>query len=270
MSGAACLLLLAVSGCHSLWLDTQEYWSDTVQKPDPVEVVQTTKRGDRRAKYLGLIQEPIENGGTQAEQDEAFLVLLNGATKDPAATCRLAAIDSLGKFKDPRAVRALETAYDTAYTFEPRIAAIIRQQALEGLGRTGNPAAIDRLVRVARSHAAQKSLFDQQQTNIERLAAVRALSKFGNRPEVVQTLVHVMKTQKDVAVKNRCHASLQVVTGVRTPKNATEWERVVGNGGQNFAPVPGEAVPTQDRAIAGNPSINPFQDMIRRVTGYEN
>ena len=100
----------------------------------------------------------------------------------------LAAIQSLGKFKDQRAVSALKAAYDQANNtaaseiqqagyqpargFLPETAAALRCHALAALGQTQNPAAVDLLVRVVRQPPSEGTEEDRQEEHRERLHAI--------------------------------------------------------------------------------------------------
>src|SRR5207249_1600368 len=107
--------------------------------PDPMWVLANSTDGDKKARALRELHEPKQNGGSDTEQDQVVQVLVTFATKDRQPLCRLAAIYTLGSFKDPRAEQALEEAYRLAGSFNPETATIIRVKALESLGETGNP-----------------------------------------------------------------------------------------------------------------------------------
>jgi HEAT repeat protein len=103
---------------------------------------------------------------------------------------------------------------------------VLRCQAVTALGRSGNPAAVDLLVRVVREPPAEGTEVDKQQSRDVRIAAARALGHF-NQPQSVQALAAVLKSEKDVALRDRAHESLQLVTGRKLPADSKEWDGVV-------------------------------------------
>ena len=71
---------------------------------DPIQILDTEQAGDQRVRAMGKLKEPREHGGTAAEEDKVIAILEASATTDPRPLCRLAAIEALADFKDPRAV----------------------------------------------------------------------------------------------------------------------------------------------------------------------
>src|SRR5690606_36201165 len=69
---------------------------------------------DEIAKALHRLDEPITHGGTQNHQDEVMQILARVATTDDRALCRIAAVEALGRFEDPRAGDILLSAYHSA------------------------------------------------------------------------------------------------------------------------------------------------------------
>lgn len=232
LAAASCVCL---AGCTGVGEDIKESVSDFLYKPDPLTEVKTAKAGDRKAKFLGQLQEPLQNGGSQQEQDEVVTLLIAHATEDPFPPCRLQAIYALGRFKDERAAPALEQAYYNASAFSPEIANLIRQQALRSLGETRTPRARDVLLRVAKARAREKNQFDQKLTQDERMAAIRALEEFRD-PEVAAALAAIWKTEDDVALRERTRETFQIVTGGRTlPDDPQALDAVIQDPAQ--APV---------------------------------
>jgi HEAT repeat protein len=60
------------------------------------------------------LKEPKENGGSQAQQDKAIAILQEAATVDNRPLVRLAAVQALNRFKDPRVGPILVAAYHNA------------------------------------------------------------------------------------------------------------------------------------------------------------
>jgi HEAT repeat protein len=243
------LILLSLCGCANFWDDVTSRDFEISQlytKPNPLVVIRDSQDGDARAKALRALREPSQFGGTRDEQEVVVKILVGSAVTGPPV-CRLAAIESLGRFKDPRAVTALTDGYYSADSFPPEIATVIRCQALAAMGETRNPATIELLARVARQPATKGSGQERQQTLDERMAALRALGKF-SQYQATDALVYVMQTERDVALHDLAYASLQAATGKDLPPDPKAWEDMLHN---NKMPPPA-------------PEPNP----IRRVVGW--
>src|SRR5205823_10672722 len=104
---SSCLL---ACGCACFWDDVTSRdftWNSMFTKPNPLLVLRDSSDGDKRAKALGSLREPKQYGGSSAEQDAIVSILTTAATTEKQPLCRLAAIQSLGHFKDLRAVKGL-------------------------------------------------------------------------------------------------------------------------------------------------------------------
>jgi HEAT repeat protein len=238
---ASLLLPVAVSllpcGCAEFWDDitSREFSISTYfEKPNALLVLQDSPDGDKRAKALRALHEPKLYGGTDTDQDAVVKILIAAATTEKQPLCRLAAIDVLGHFKDPRAVEGLTTAFYNANSFGPDAATVIRCQALTALGQTANPAALELLVKVVREPPAEGPETDRQQALDVRSAAARALGGF-NQYQATEALVHVLQTEKDVALRDRAHESLMASTGKKLPPDAKAWEELLHQPGTNEA-----------------------------------
>jgi HEAT repeat protein len=194
-------------------------------KPNPLAVLKNSSDGNQRAKALRSLREPPATGEFQKEHELYVQILTTAATKDAQPLCRLAAIKSLGTFKDPRAAEALDKAFLETNQFTPETNNIIRQQALAALGKVGGRVARNRLVLVAREPPTAPNTTEQEKQEALdlRLTAVRALAHFSTY-DVAETLVKILKTEKDVAMRDRAHESLVVVTGKHLPPDAKEWD----------------------------------------------
>jgi hypothetical protein len=246
---------LAHPGCANFWdeVTSRDFHFKEVfaQRPDPLWVIRNSPDGDKRAKALRALQEPLAHGGTADEQEVVVQVLLYAASKDTQLLCRLAAIQSLRKFKDPRAADGLKDAYYRAGSFNPETANVIRCQALEALGETGNPAAVEVLVQVLREPPVEGPDPDRQQKLDERIAAAHALGHFKSY-QATEALVGVLRTDQDVALRQRANESLQAATGKDFPPDARLWAE--------FFHQPG----SQD-ALAGQPNL--AQKAIQLISG---
>jgi hypothetical protein len=244
-------------GCAGAWdqvLSRDFSFHDYFSPPDPLVVLRDDTDGDHRARALRRLGEPKLNGGTDKDQDFTVQLLTTAAAAERAALCRLAAIETLETYKDPRVVRGLEDAYDRATSFPAETASIIRCRALEALGKVEQPAAVGILVRVLRAPPAaeQSTEAEKQQTTDERTAAARALGHYQGSA-VAEALVAVMKTEKDLALLDCAHASLQASTGKDFAADAKLWEDYLQNAGKDqptgVAPGKGVAAKLYDLVV---------------------
>lgn len=216
---------LASSGCTGFWdeVSSRDFKvKDMFHKTDPLLMLRDSTDGDRRAQALRRLQEPKQHGGSTADQDLYVEILTKAAWNEKQSLCRLAAIQTLRDYKDPRVVEGLKEAYYRASTFNPETATILRCAALESLGETRQPAAVELLVKVMREPPVEGSEQDRQWKADERIAATRALGHF-NHYQGTSALVYALETEKDVALKNRAHESLQMATGKKYPADAKLW-----------------------------------------------
>jgi HEAT repeat protein len=245
---AALLTSLGLSGCAAFWDDVTSRnfeFKNLYSSPNPLLVLRDSTDGDERAKALRMLREPKQHSGSDADQDAVVNILVTAAKSDPQPYCRLAAIQSLGFFHDPRAAQGLSDAFfavtvgephkqaplrteafaaNTA--FPPDTANIIQCEALTALGHTKNPAAVDLLARVARpgpSTVVEASEQDKQANRDLRIAAVRALGNFSHY-QATEALVVVLEKDKDVALHNRALESLQASTGQKLADDPKAWQ----------------------------------------------
>jgi HEAT repeats len=117
---AALSIGAALTGCAG-----PTFWDDVTSRdykfksmfsaaPSTMTVLRERADGDARARAMLAVKEPQTNGGSAAEQEEVVQLLTRTAISDPQPLCRRAAIEALGRFRDPRAVPALSQAYETA------------------------------------------------------------------------------------------------------------------------------------------------------------
>jgi PBS lyase HEAT-like repeat len=152
-------------------------------REDPIEVLEKVQEGDDRVRAMRAVEEPRQNGGSAAEQDRLIATLQASATTDPRPLCRLAAVEALSRFKDPRVGAILITAYQNApydspaaaattdgvtpaaslsatktggSQFTPDTVTTLQCQTLESLGRHRSPEGLQLLVRVATTPAEPK------------------------------------------------------------------------------------------------------------------
>jgi hypothetical protein len=221
-------LLLGANGCATFWdeafsreRDLQGYF----RPPDPLLVIRDSTDGERRGKAMASLQEPLRNGGTQKDQDVYLEILTTAARTDRDPFCRLGAIQGLSHFKDPKAAQALIEVYEQGNPpFTAEFNTMIRQQALRGVEKTGDPEKGLFFVRVARmpGPAGDAPSADRQATQDEKLIAIRALAEY-KQPECLETLVYLLEREKDAALRDRAHQSLQLASGKQLPPDAEIW-----------------------------------------------
>jgi hypothetical protein len=186
--------------------------------PEPLAILKESTDGDARAKAFAALKEPKASGGGDAQQDEAMKLLTTAAVSDPQPLCRGAAIRTLGRFRDPRAVPALVQAYDAAGTLPNEVAGPIQGQALTALGETRQPAAVNFLVQVAgKPTPAETTDRERQVARDNRLAAVRALRNFDGSPEAIETAGRLAESERDVALRDRARETYVKVSGGKEP-----------------------------------------------------
>lgn len=232
-AAAAAGVGLGLSGCAGFWdeVTSRDFdYRSLYRKPDPLVVLRDSQDGDKRAKALRALREPKQNGGSDQEQDMVVKLLTTAVVSEKHALCRLAAIQSLGRFKDPRVVPGLVEAYYRADSFTPELATVIRCQALTALGQVGHPSAVDLLARVVREPPVEGTETEKQQTMEVRIAAARALGSFKHY-QATEALLRVLQQEKDVALRDRAHESLQAVTGKKLPADYKAWEEFLHQSG---------------------------------------
>jgi hypothetical protein len=189
--------------------------------PEPIVVLRESTDGDARAKAMRAIKEPKANGGGDALQDEVVKILTTTAVGDPQPLCRSAAIQALGRFKDPRVIPALIQAYDAAGQLPNEISGAVQTQALTALGETHQPAAVNFLIQVANKPTpAEMSDREKQVGQDNRLAAVRALKNFDGSAEVAAAMGKIAETERNVALRDRARETYAKVTGKEAPTQA--------------------------------------------------
>ena len=162
-------------------------------------------------------------------------LLVSAATTEQRGLCRIKAIQAMGTFKDVRVVKGLEEAYNRAssYPFPRETKAIIKLEALQALGETHSPAAIDFLVTILNQpQVAEKADFhEKQQVNDERIAAARGLGHFkGGKPAAA--LVVALQQQQDIALRDRIQQSLAASTGQDFGNDISLWSAFVQKEGK--------------------------------------
>jgi HEAT repeat protein len=222
--GAAAAVAAGLCGCAGTWdeLTSRDFhFSALFVNDDPMTVLRQSTDGDARAKAMRALKEPRTSGGPETQQDEVVQLLTTAAVSDPQPLCRLAAIQTLGTFQDPRAVSALIAAYESAAKLSPETSVAVQCKALSALGETKQPTAVSFLVHVSQSNAsAESSERERQQQRDIRLTSVRALGNFKDSTPASTAVAQVLATEKDVALRDRARESYAAITGRDAPETA--------------------------------------------------
>jgi PBS lyase HEAT-like repeat len=213
------------SGCGTFWDDLTRRdftFQRLYSQPDPFIVLRDSQDADDRARAMRALHEPLRNHGDQHDQDVVVQLLTTAAVSDRQIVCRQAAVFALRDFKDPRAVKALKDAYYAAGSFNSETVTILRCQILEALGTNGQKDAVELLVRVLKEPPVEGASEDKQAKMDERIAAARSLRYFKDL-QATEALAGVLRTDQDVALRNRATESLHSITGKDMPADYQQW-----------------------------------------------
>jgi HEAT repeat protein len=219
IAGAA-LTSLSLCGCTGFWdevtsrnFDIHHFW----EKPNPFLVLQNSDDGDQRAKALRALREPNPYGSSPKDQEAVLSILITAASKERQFLCRMAAVESLGHFQDPRAVDGLTAAFYSSTAFSQDVATRLQVQAATALGNTHQPAAEQFLLTLVQEKPQTEGSDQEKQQNMDvRLAATRALGNF-NDPRVAQVLQGMVKGEKDIALRDCAKDALLASSGRKPP-----------------------------------------------------
>lgn len=255
--------LVCVGGCAGFWDEVSSRnfkFAHLYSSPDPLVVLQESDDGWQRSKALAGLQEPLAHGGTQKDQDFYVKILTESAKSDRDPLCRIAAVKTLGRFKDPRAAEALQRVTEQNLTFTGEMNNLLRQEALKSLAQTGSPLAVEQLVKVAKEPPIEGASQDRQEVLDRRLTAIRGLGKY-DYPESKETLLYILQKERDAALRARAHESLVAITGKDYPPEAKAWAEYLHPGGRH-----------EGDAVAKQPANNAVVDFltwpVRQVRGY--
>ena len=260
-------LTLAGIGCAGTWdrVSAKKFreapFGAMFNNDDPMLVLRRSQDGNDRAAAMRKLKEPKESGRPAEEQDEALQILWQASTLDPSPIVRTAAIDALGRFRDPRAVRLLIDSYVRAdgiesdpvkqqqaiqtvgagkvpseellalsapVGFEPAFVTTLRSRSITALAQSNSPEAVKFLAQVASSPA---KVDDLNLDRDVRAAAVRGLGQLRNK-ESVTALAGIWKTEstRDVVLVQNAHEGLKNLTGKDLPADPEKWSAVVQAG----------------------------------------
>jgi hypothetical protein len=227
------LAAVHLCGCRTMSWDDLTSREFTVKSlwtppPPPLTVIAKSTDGYARTKALNKLDEPRH----PAELEKHIQVLEVAAVSDRDPLCRLAALRTLGRYKDPRAAKILQEVYLGDPKMSPENNAFIRQQALTSLQSSSPAEAKQLFIQAAKqpsgslTGAAQR---DRLEILDERLTAIRALGKYP-QPDAVETLVKLMETEKDIAIRTCAHESLVTATKKDVPADGKAWREYLATG----------------------------------------
>ncbi len=272
-----------LTGCASTWDDMtsrrfrEKPFGTTFRKDDPVQVLRSNPDGADRARAMKNLQEPLAIGRPEAEQEEMMQILATAAASDPSPWVRLAAIDALGRFRDPRTADALVAAYHQAdgrltrptpppppegairpasgsrgdpsaladrfglagpQGFSSDQVANIRGRSIDALAKKTDPKIVNFLANVAKGQELPPEE-DPAAKDFVRQRAVAGLGKIRTK-EAAVALATVLTAEngKDVPLMHLAHEGLVGLTGQKLPADPEKWNAIVQTDFQ-IAPEPG-------------------------------
>jgi hypothetical protein len=229
---------------------------------EPMKVLtRADAEGDDRVDAMVRLKEPSLHGGTQEEQDTAIRILSQTAISDPQGLCRLAAVEALGRFQDPRVPGILLQSYQSTPMMsfganasgvmtasfnpaEPSIRAAahfsldttarIQGQVMESLGLGRSPEGLQLLMNVSERPAKRPQVKNELETSTGtfdaenyrfdvRLAAIHAIRHYEGDALAKAALLRILKAERDTAIQNRCMESLRKVTGKDLGNTPQAW-----------------------------------------------
>ncbi len=268
---------IAHVGCASTWdaVSARKFreapFKNTFSSEEPISVLRNKVDGNERADAMRRLKEPTKQGKPPAEQDEALQILWTAATTDTSPIVRVAAIDALGRFNDPRAVGLLKDAYEKAdgvptdpaklatttdltqvaaidtiamlapTGFEPSFVSTLRSRTIDALAGKPSAEAVAFVAKVATTEPSATA--DQQLDRDVRSAAVRGLGQMRS-PESVVALTTVLKQEagRDVVLAQNAHKGLKDLTGKDLPADPEKWQAVVQTGGATVEQKPASLI----------------------------
>lgn len=225
--------ITAVSPEGGFWNNMKYRQQLLFDRRDPLEVLASSRDGDLRARAYRR----LKTTGSEEERAKVIDLLAEAAKSEKDMVSRLAAVEKLGEFKDPRAFQALQEAFYAPANAQARDP-VVRIAAVQGMARSGNPNAVPILAEVV----------VRDPSRDVRLAAADGLGRFQNA-DAANALVKVLKEERDIALRHKANESLKQITGKQLPPQADQWEAYLQ---QRIGP---------DRQIAREPK-NPLQQVM--------
>lgn len=156
---------------------------------------------DPYERYLGVSELPYRGDAEAVRETVRFL-------DDPHYLVVVGALESLARLGDPAFLQHPASKLDHPHW-------MVRAQACATIGAIGNPEGVPLLT----------ARLQDSSTRVRR-AAVKALARFGDRPEAVRALVEAVG-QEDPSVSFMAHEKLVKVTGRTDVERSREaWSKV--------------------------------------------
>lgn len=257
---AACLAIawLGLSGCGHFWENATAHdpngkgvaddfryrWRLLTDFRPPHRVLAEEPDNDLRARAVRKLKEPLRDGGTE-EQQAKMVALLGDMARNPKEpiTCRLAAVEKLGEFRDPAVVPHLKEAFFAPVNNVPKNP-VVRTAVIDALSRRSEPGVADILVRALKvDPQPEAALLDSSHADV-RIAAARGLANFP-QPEVAAALHAVLVeekqkpvVQRNMALRKQANDSLRAVTGKDFGPDPDAWQAYLSSGYQPVAKQP--------------------------------
>jgi len=276
MLGGAAIVSLGLGGCAGTYdLITSERFKERpfhtlFTSEDPMVVLETVQEGDDRVRAMGNIKEPRKNGGSAADQDKVIAILQASATTDKRALCRLAAVQALARFDDPRVGPILLAAYRNApydapagnpndptvtpvaagalsgiktalANFTPETITTLQCQVLEALGRHRSQDGLNLLVQVAMTPTESKT-----KGPVEPAGAMLSLEASVGTNETDRIDVRLAAIRALGRYDNDPAATRALVTVLRTEKDVA----VRGRAHESLVKITGQDLPPDGQAWA--------------------
>jgi hypothetical protein len=220
--GIVLVLLAGTGGCAHFWDDLKAYnergeWYDIGYKLDlawnqggpPLKVLAESQDGDLRRRALMRLTEPSD----AKDRDHHILILSTAARSERDAICRLAAVQQLATYKDPRATQALVDAYSVPANAN-EMGGMVQVAVVDGLGKRKDEAGMQTLV----------AALDPKNREDLRAAAAQALGKYPSY-KAAEALLASLKQERSTVVRFETHQSLVKLTGRDLPADPAAWEQ---------------------------------------------
>ncbi len=273
--GVATVAAFGLTGCAGTYdLITSQRFKERpfhtlFTSEDPIKVLETDQAGDDRVRAMKKLEEPREHGGSTDQQDRVIAILEQSATTEQRPLCRLAAIEALSRFKDPRVGPILLKAYNnSAYDapaaeikgsavspaavnglaiknaisqFTPDTVTSIQCMTIDGLGRRRNPEGLKLLIQIALAPAQRP-----KPSGIQPASALLGLDAATNPSEPDRTAVRLAAIRALGNYEHNAEAAQALVNVLKTDKDVA----VRGRTHESLMKITGQDLPPDGQAWA--------------------
>lgn len=266
------LALFGGIGCASFWdsVTSRKFRSKLTSEPiktlfvtpEPMGVLQSSDDAEERAAALRALREPSQQGAGPEEQQRVMHQLTKAATSDKHALCRIAAVQTLGRFRDPEAVDVLVAAYtqleqtpsgnanDRLNEFTqvdetsllPEVACAVQCEALNSLGQIGSPEALSFLLKVATTPArASAGENERRAVHDKRVSALRALQTHRGHQPSIAAIEQILRSERDIALRHVASEAYRQLTGSAPSEELTRMPALPVSPPTPSTPSPAQA-----------------------------